>query len=94
MVHNGASFFRRAREGGHGMVHNGASLLKDGLRKARRNWQLYLLVFLPVVFIIIFKYVPLWGAQIAFRDYKRHTSFILSVHFLMQMDIILPFMTG
>ena len=57
------------------MVHNGASLLKDGLRKARRNWQLYLLVFLPVVFIIIFKYVPLWGAQIAFRDYKMGQSY-------------------
>lgn len=40
------------------------------LKRTARNYQLYLLVLLPVVFIIIFKYIPLWGAQIAFRDYK------------------------
>lgn len=44
--------------------------MRKGMQKAVRNYQLYLLVLLPVVFIVIFKYVPLWGAQIAFRDYK------------------------
>lgn len=35
-----------------------------------RNWQLYLLVLLPLVILILFKYVPMYGLQIAFRDFK------------------------
>lgn len=35
-----------------------------------RNWQLYLMVFLPLVILILFKYVPMYGLQIAFRDFK------------------------
>jgi putative aldouronate transport system permease protein len=34
-----------------------------------RHWQLYFIVALPLVYLYMFKYVPLWGAQIAFRDY-------------------------
>lgn len=40
-----------------------------------KNYQLYLLVILPVVYILIFKYYPMWGAQIAFRDYQLGQSY-------------------
>ncbi len=30
----------------------------------------YLLVILPVAYFVIFKYVPLWNAQIAFKDFQ------------------------
>lgn len=36
----------------------------------KHNWELYLLVAIPMAYIIIFKYVPMWGVQIAFRNYK------------------------
>ncbi len=36
----------------------------------RRDWQLYLLLLLPITYIIIFHYVPIYGVQIAFRNYK------------------------
>ena len=36
----------------------------------RRHWQLYLLLLLPIAYLIIFKYVPMVGAQIAFRKYR------------------------
>ena len=36
----------------------------------RKNWDLYAMLFLPVIYIIIFKYVPMYGAQMAFRDYN------------------------
>lgn len=39
------------------------------LRDMAKVWQLYLLMILPFAFIIIFKYVPMYGAQIAFRDF-------------------------
>ena len=39
------------------------------LMRMRRRWQLYALLVLPLAYIIIFSYVPILGAQIAFRDY-------------------------
>ena len=35
----------------------------------RRDWQLYLFLLIPVVYIIIFAYVPMGGLQIAFKDF-------------------------
>lgn len=40
------------------------------LKRILRHWQLYLLILLPVVYVIMFRYVPIFGSQIAFRDYK------------------------
>lgn len=34
------------------------------------NWQLYAMLLIPVVLTIIYKYIPMYGIQIAFRDYK------------------------
>lgn len=39
-------------------------------REILRHWQLYLLLLLPITYLIIFKYVPMYGAQIAFRNYR------------------------
>ena len=38
-------------------------------RELRRNWLLYALISLPVALLLIFHYAPLYGIQIAFRDY-------------------------
>ena len=38
------------------------------------NWQLYLFLLVPVVYIIIFAYVPMVGAQIAFRRYSARAG--------------------
>lgn len=35
----------------------------------KRDWQLYLLSLIPVIYIVIFHYGPMYGIQIAFRDY-------------------------
>lgn len=36
----------------------------------RRDWQLYLLILLPLIYILVFYYWPMYGVQIAFRDYR------------------------
>lgn len=46
------------------------SLLNCVRREISRNWQLYLLVMIPIAIIIVFKYIPMYGIQIAFRDFK------------------------
>ena len=35
----------------------------------RNNWQLYSLLILPMVFLVVFNYYPMYGAIIAFKDY-------------------------
>jgi len=36
----------------------------------RRYWQLYALLILPLAYFIIFKYGPMYGIQIAFKDFN------------------------
>ncbi len=35
-----------------------------------KTWQLYSLLLLPVIFLAIFNYYPMYGAMIAFKHYK------------------------
>ena len=38
--------------------------------RLRRHWQMYLFALLPLAYLIIFKYVPMFGIQIAFKRYS------------------------
>jgi len=40
------------------------------IKMMKSHWQLYLIIFLPVLYIFIFNYVPMYGAMLAFKDYK------------------------
>ena len=35
-----------------------------------KNWQLHLMVLFPLLYLILFSYVPLYGLQIAFKEYS------------------------
>lgn len=43
---------------------------KKTKRAFRRDWQLLVLCALPVLYFIIFHYVPMYGVQIAFKDFQ------------------------
>jgi putative aldouronate transport system permease protein len=45
-------------------------LAKAIVRELQKHWQLYLLLLLPLTILIIFRYVPMYGVQIAFRNYQ------------------------
>ncbi|WP_419890631.1 ABC transporter permease [Paenibacillus xylanexedens] len=36
----------------------------------RRYWQLYALISLPLIYFLIFRYGPMYGVQIAFKDFN------------------------
>ncbi len=40
------------------------------LKDFKKQYQLYLLVLLPVIYLIVFHYIPIYGIQIAFKDFK------------------------
>lgn len=43
-------------------------------RYMKRNWQYYLLLLVPVIYYIIFRYIPMAGNVIAFRRYRAGHS--------------------
>ena len=48
----------------------------------KRNWQLYVLMILPMLFVLVFKFGAYKGFIIAFQDYKvakgyRGSEFVL-----------------
>lgn len=46
------------------------SIRKNLLKAFRRHWQFYLLIIPPVLYFIIFKYIPMVNSVIAFKDYN------------------------
>lgn len=55
-------------EAGHGF--NKQKKKNRYLRYLQRDWQLYVLMVLPMLFILVFKFLPYSGLSIAFKDYK------------------------
>lgn len=41
----------------------------DLQKRIVQNWQLYLFILLPFIYLIMFKYVPMYGIQIAFKKF-------------------------
>jgi len=42
----------------------------------KRNWQLYVLILPAIIYFFVFHYMPLYGIQIAFKDYKAVNGII------------------
>jgi len=51
-------------------MSNNQGALKQCSRDLKRDWQMYLFLLVPVIYILIFAYVPMGGLQIAFRKYS------------------------
>lgn len=47
------------KSGGRGVIHD-----------LRRDWQLYLLLLIPLSFVLVFKFAPMSGLVLAFKKYK------------------------
>lgn len=43
---------------------------KKGLIHLKRNWQLYLLLLIPMTYIFVFKYSPMANILVAMKEYK------------------------
>ena len=42
----------------------------------KRDWQLHLMVLVPLAYLILFHYVPMYGIQIAFKDYSPRAGIL------------------
>ena len=43
---------------------------ENNIAYIKRYWQLYLLLFFPMIFFLVFKYEPMWFVQIAFKEFR------------------------
>jgi putative aldouronate transport system permease protein len=50
-------------------VHGNKTKLQTTFQQFKRCWQLHLFLLLPIIYIIVFAYYPMFGAQIAFKDF-------------------------
>ena len=39
-------------------------------KEFKRDWQLHVFMFLPLLYLVIFDFIPMYGIQISFRDYR------------------------
>jgi putative aldouronate transport system permease protein len=44
-------------------------------RRIRQHWMLYVFLSFGIVWLLVFAYYPMYGAQIAFKDYKYNLGF-------------------
>ncbi len=49
--------------------------LPSAKRSLRRYWDLYLILIPVAAYFVLFKFLPMYGLQIAFRDYKPRRGF-------------------
>ena len=40
------------------------------LRHLKRTWVLYLFILPMIIYIVLFNYLPMYGIQLAFKDYR------------------------
>lgn len=48
---------------------------KKAYVKFFRNWQLWVMLLPALAYIVIFNYIPIYGIQLAFRDFKFNAGF-------------------
>lgn len=51
---------------------------RNTLARVAKSWQLYVLLLPALICIILFAYAPMYGVQIAFRDFKANLGFFQS----------------
>ena len=60
-------------------VASATALARPGKTLGQRimdNWQLYLLLLVPIILTFVYKYIPMYGIQIAFRDFKASQGYM------------------
>lgn len=53
----------------------GAEYRKTALRRLVRDKWLYVLLAPGLLYFVVFKYVPMWGVLLAFKNYQPYTGF-------------------
>ena len=61
---------------------------EKAVRKALNNWQLYLMLLPAVIYILLFKYRPMYGLQIAFRNFWERVGRLCEFCTIVQVVLV------
>lgn len=56
-------------------IHAPQKRTRQYLRNVGRTWRLYLLILPAVIYLAIFNYAPMYGLQIAFKNFRPSRGF-------------------
>src|SRR5699024_2129354 len=56
--------------------HKNDTRFQKVMKSLLRNWQLYILLLPAVTYFFIFHYIPMYGVQIAFKDYFANLGYL------------------
>ena len=56
-------------------IYNGLKVSTNQMRRKKihgflNHWQLYTLLIIPILYVFVFSYLPMYGIQIAFKQYN------------------------
>lgn len=57
-------------DGKETVMNSARNHLNKGLTAIRNHWQLYVIFLFPLAHVLIFKYIPIYGIQIAFKRWN------------------------
>lgn len=63
------------QEEGYMLTTHRANSIQRTMKKVVACRELYLMLLIPVAITIVYKYIPMYGIQIAFRDFKASRGF-------------------
>ena len=59
-----------------GTAVSARTIPKESLwKQMKKHWEFYLLLLPGIIITVIYKYIPIYGIQIAFRDYNAMDGF-------------------
>ena len=58
------------------MSKTASRAMKQAAKTFRSNWTLYLLVLPAFVYLFLFNYMPMYGVQIAFRNFSARKGIL------------------
>jgi putative aldouronate transport system permease protein len=56
-------------------TQRGHTVAPSTIKKFLREWDLHIMIIPPLIFILIFNYIPMWGVLTAFQDYNLARGF-------------------
>lgn len=66
--------YDREKEGAFGLAKTTNQVKKSGrdplMRHIKKNWRLYMFLVIPLIYYLVFRYIPMFGNVIAFRKYR------------------------
>lgn len=63
-------------------IKKGGDSLKATLRYLKGSYQLYIMLLFPITYFVLFKYLPMYGTIIAFKDYNMFAEGMFAGKFI------------